>query len=225
MNSHLKNIVIIACILFTTYAHTSQPYTTDVLARQNCAATAKLLTQLGEIAETLKNAVPVTELRPIILEYLAYGVSIATFDTSNINPTKKLDPTQMKFDDKGNLLQYPPRNPCETEDFSNFNHPISHVYSTPSLKHAGHWISIDIEQKKSDNTIIASSSWLIPSTMFVRYDCARHPASYKPPHKLTAISSGNMYQATANGTKLEVTMNLQHALAHHKASAAAVAPK
>src|SRR5207302_7677478 len=123
--------------------HTSHPYDITTLMSQNDAAATKLTSQLREITTILNEAVPVTALRPIILEYLAYGVSIATLDTTNINPARTLDPAKMKFDDKGNLLQYPPRNPYEMGDFSNFNHPISNVYSTPSR--SGHWISIDIE--------------------------------------------------------------------------------
>src|SRR5579871_1325313 len=104
MNYYIKNIPIIFCVLLNTCTHTSQPYSTAVLMSQNYAATAKLKTQLTEIATILSQKVPVTTLHPIILEYLAYGVSIAILDTTNIDPARTLNPAEMKFDDKGNLL-------------------------------------------------------------------------------------------------------------------------
>lgn len=215
MNSYIKNVVIILCVILNTFTHTCQLNKKPIewYDQQQINALTQQATHLTHTTNTLNRIIPIKELQLIILQYLAYGVSVATFDTST--------------NDGKLLLQHPSLNPREIADFSGFHHPISDVvlHTCDYRKKNEHFITVDAEREQAKRAgritrNIARAIWLIPSTiLFSHFSFVLHQKRSTPLIS-TATSSDQIYQATAHGTQVEVTMNLQHALAAHTISTA-----
>jgi|SRR5579871_4868451 len=212
-------------------AHTERLQTNTWCGKKQIEAVNKQNKTLKEIAVILSHK----EFWPIISEYLA-GILIETFDISLINPTKQLDLVTAKFDDKGKPTQYPSRNHKENSNL--FNHLKGNIGGLSLVpyadEHSGvvkHAYRLDATVGHADNpNMRATVRWMIPSSLCHSYDLPDYYGEWKPyvPEKiLSRTSSDKLYQARVidhkqkddptwsvdSGKTIEVTMNLQHALA------------